>query len=138
MSTTTSPPIDKHPLACFQKAEAYHVAADKLLSVMDAERLPVRDLVLFLYHHAVELALKACLFAHGHSAPRRKKGQDIVELLARCKDRKLLSLPVEVSGIMATLHSGDEDDNRYRYDWFNLHVAKAIAEIRRGSGLDAD
>jgi hypothetical protein len=53
-----------HSLELFKEALAYQVSADRLYEQLAPQPrigLPLSDPVYFLYHHAAELALKACL-----------------------------------------------------------------------------
>jgi hypothetical protein len=55
---------DRHPKAYFDAARGYQSAADRLLlSIESGEKLLIRDPAYFLYAHALELALKACLLS---------------------------------------------------------------------------
>lgn len=57
---------------------------------MRAESLPLRDPTRLLYHHAVELALKACLLASGLSIPIGRAGHEITGLYSDCREHGLL------------------------------------------------
>ena len=51
----------------FKEALAYQISADRLLALIAPQPrigLPLSDPIYFLYHHAAELALQACLLAH--------------------------------------------------------------------------
>ena len=76
----------QHAVAVFEKAIAYRSAADKLLQEMKSpgSSLPFRDPTYFLYHHATELALKACLLSHG----LHKAGHNIQDLFELCLTNK--------------------------------------------------
>ena len=95
----------------FEEASAYRCAADKLLQVMQSpgNSLPLRDPTYFLYHHAIELILKACLLSHG----LHKTGHNIRVLSEFCRTNRFLSLDDVHFGI-ALLESGNIW-NRYRY-----------------------
>ena len=57
---------DRHPKVYLDAARGYQSAADRLLlSIESGEKLLIRDPTYFLYAHAVELALKACLLSCG-------------------------------------------------------------------------
>jgi hypothetical protein len=75
----SSPKEDPHAMAFFEGAITYQIAADKLREIMTAQPpsgLPLREPAYFLYHHAIELALKARLLSHGETGKtiRRRSG----------------------------------------------------------------
>jgi hypothetical protein len=79
-----SSPKNTHPMAHFEAAIAYQISANKLREIMNSQPpsgLPLRDPAYFLYHHSVELALKACLLSHGASI---QTGHDILAWFERC------------------------------------------------------
>jgi hypothetical protein len=47
------------------------------------------DPIYYLYHHAAELALRACLASH-NIHPRIKKDHSLAELLTRCREANVL------------------------------------------------
>lgn len=111
----------RNPKAYFDGAKAYQIAADRLyLSMKRGEkpRLPIRDPIYFLYAHAVELALKACLLACGFEPPRTaRNGHAIADLYDTCRQQKLLGADdpdLLLRNFVALLEQGNEE-NRYRY-----------------------
>jgi HEPN domain-containing protein len=109
----------RHPKAYFAAAKGYQAAADRLMQAMDAgEGLRVRDPTYFLYAHAVELALKACLLACGFNPPASgKKGHTIEKLYAECSSHKLLGMDDADRGMIKLIHhlgTGNEC-HEYRY-----------------------
>jgi hypothetical protein len=83
---------DRHPQAYFDAAKAYQAAADRLLqSSEDKEGLPIRDPTYFLYAHAVELALKACLLSHDFDpAGSGSAGHGIIGFYNECLTHKII------------------------------------------------
>jgi hypothetical protein len=83
---------DRHPKAYFDAARGYQSAADRLLlSIESGEKLLIRDPAYFLYAHAVELALKACLLSCGFDpASSGPAGHGIEGLHRECLGHKLL------------------------------------------------
>jgi hypothetical protein len=66
MQRNTPTAYRKHPKAYFDAAKNYQAAADRLMLAAEAgEPLPVSHPIYFLYAHAIELALKVCMLAHG-------------------------------------------------------------------------
>lgn len=124
----------RHAMAVFEKATAYRSAADKLLQVMKSpgNSLPLRDPIYFLYHHATELALKACLLTHD----LHKAGHDIGALFELCRTHKILGLNdvhFELHNLIVLLEGGNSR-NRYRYAVVNNSVAPALPWVQETVG----
>ena len=137
---------DRHPEAYFNAAKGYQAAADRLLQVIEArEGLPVRDPTCFLYAHAVELALKACLLARGFDPARSgSKGHLIGEHYDDCRRHKLLGMKdpdQETNNLIYFLGTGNEC-HQYRYpdkpkvprgfpdlSWTSEVVGRLISEV---------
>jgi HEPN domain-containing protein len=112
----------RHAMACFEKAIQFRNAAHKLLQVMKSpdNLLPFRDPTYFLYHHATELALKACLLSHGLS----RRGHNIGALFELCRANKFLGLNdvhFELHNVIVLLGGGNRWE-RYRYAGVNNNV----------------
>jgi HEPN domain-containing protein len=110
---------DRHPKAYVDAAKGYQAAADRLQQVIEAgEGLPVRDPACFLYAHAVELALKACLLARGSNPPRSgPAGHSIKGLYAECRRHKFLGMNdsnYDMHHLIHFLGAGNER-HQYRY-----------------------
>ena len=63
----SSPKEPSPAMEYFKEALAYQISADRLLALIAPQPrigLPLSDPIYFLYHHAAELALQACLLAH--------------------------------------------------------------------------
>ena len=102
-------PSSKETRLFFYGAIEYQIAANRLLETMRAESLPLRDPTHLLYHHAVELALKACLLASGLSIPIGRAGREITGLYADCRDNGLLgdNEYYDIHNLIALLESGN-------------------------------
>jgi hypothetical protein len=119
----------RHTIAVFEKAIAFRAAADKLFrEISPGNTLPLRDPTYFLYHHATELALKACLLSHG----RHKTGHNIKELLDLCWANKFLGLN-DVIFPIALLEGGNEW-NRYRYAVVNKTLTPELSWVHEAVG----
>jgi hypothetical protein len=82
MSSSKEPSL---AMEYFKEALAYQTSADSLHELLPARPrvgLPLSDPVYFLYHHAAELALQACLLSH--NLPERK-GHSIGALFEQCR-----------------------------------------------------
>jgi hypothetical protein len=82
MSSSKEPSL---AIEYFKEALAYRTSADRLHELLPAQPrigLPLSDPVYFLYHHAAELALQACLLSH--NLPERK-GHSIGALFEQCR-----------------------------------------------------
>ena len=104
---------DPHPKAYFDAARGYQSAADRLLlSTESGEKLLIRDPTYFLYAHAVELALKACLLSRGFNPPRRGPvGHRIDGLYHECRGHNLLGATDanrEINNLIYLLGTGNE------------------------------
>lgn len=126
----------------YKAALAYQDSADRLhelLPVQPRIGLPLSDPVYFLYHHAAELALKACLMSH--SLPVRS-GHNTGALFERCRREKLLGIVDvhrEMHNLMVFLDAGDNGQG-YRYArqsdfvpelaWVQEVVRKLIADVK--------
>jgi hypothetical protein len=120
-----SQPKNRYALAFLDGAIAYQVAANKLREIMNVQPpagLPLRDPTYFLYHHAVELALKACLLAHGATIQTGRTGHNISGLFDECQSKKFLKLKDEreINNLIAILGSGDNALG-YRYPQVSRH-----------------
>jgi len=114
-------PLHLHPVGWFQNAISFRSAADLLFEAItspDNNKRPLRDPVYFLYHQAVELALKACLTSRGLKVPEGGKDQhDIGKLFEWCRKEKLLGLGdkhFNTHNLIALLGQGNRWQ-RYRY-----------------------
>jgi len=103
-----------HAGAYFARARAFHVSAARLLAIMESEKLPVRDPIYFLYAHAVELALKACIRSQGLPT---EDTHAISEHYRECRALIGITDPHhDLRNLVALLESGDEGwKHRYRY-----------------------
>ena len=137
---------DRHPKAYFDAARGYQSAADRLLlSIESGEKLLIRDPTYFLYAHAVELALKACLLSCGFDpASSGPAGHRIEELYQECRGHKLLGtndVDREINNFVYFLGTGNEC-HQYRYPdkpaiaraipvltWTSEVVERLIAEV---------
>jgi hypothetical protein len=137
---------DRHPKAYFDAARGYQSAADQLLlSIESGEKLLIRDPTYFLYAHAVELALKACLLSSGFDpASAGPAGHSIEGLYQECRGHKLLGandVYREINSLVYFLGTGNEC-HQYRYPdklaipraipvlpWTREVVARLIAEV---------
>lgn len=137
---------DRHPKAYFDAARGYQSAADRLLlSIESGEKLLIRDPTYFLYAHAVELALKACLLSCGFDpASSGPAGHGIEGLYRECLGHKLLGTNDADRGIINLIHflgTGNEC-HQYRYPdkpaiqrgspvlpWTREVVERLIAEV---------
>src|SRR5580693_411403 len=72
----------RHAKAVFEKAIGYRSAADKLFEEIKspAHSLPLRDATYFLYYHATELVLKACLLSHDWPSQRGHNIEKLFDL----------------------------------------------------------
>ena len=114
-------PLHLHPVGWFENAISFRSAADLLFEAItspDNNKRPLRDPVYFLYHHAVELALKACLASRGLKVPEGGKDQhDIGKLFEWCRKKKLLGLDdkhFNMNNLIDLLGQGNRWQ-RYRY-----------------------
>ena len=137
---------ERHPKAYFDAAMGYQSAADRLRQVIEAgEGLPIRDPVYFLYAHAVELALKACLMSCGFAPARAgREGHGISEFFDQCREQRLISINDphrEMHNLVAFSANGNER-HQYRYPdkpvtprgipdlgWTKEAVAQLMAEV---------
>jgi hypothetical protein len=74
----------------FKEALAYQTSSERLHELLPAQPrigLPLSDPVYFLYHHAAELALQACLMSQNL---KKRKGHRIGALFEQCRKRQLL------------------------------------------------
>lgn len=105
----------RHALAVFEKAKSFRVAADKLFEEITSpgNSLHIRDPIYYLYHHATELALKACLLSQG----THKTGHNIKELFDLCWSNKFLDLSDTGSFVhfFIGIFEGGNQGNGYRY-----------------------
>ena len=118
-----------HAGAYFARARAFQVSAARLLEIMELEKLPVRDPIYFLYAHAVELALKACIRSKGLPT---EDTHAISEHYREC--RALISIAdpnCELHNLVALLEAGDGGwKHRYRYPGKSTHVIPDLAWVR--------
>jgi hypothetical protein len=110
---------DRHPKAYFEAACSYRATADELLAILETKepterQPPAEDPTYFLYAHAVELALKACLLSHGHPI---ENGHHISAYYDECRTAKLIEIKDrKFQGCIALLDAGNEIPlHRYRY-----------------------
>jgi hypothetical protein len=117
----------------FKEALAYQTSADNLhdlLPVQPRIGLPLSDPVYFLYHHAAELALHACLLSR--NLPEHK-GHSIGSLFERCQKKHLLGINDEhreIHNLMVFL-DGKDFGKGYRYASRNDFVPE-LAWVREG------
>lgn len=102
-----------HAGETFEMARSYQIAANRLLTAMRAEQLPLMDPTYFLYAHTVELALKALLQAQGISVTG---SHDIGDLFEDCRSKDLIGPDphFELHNLVVLLGAGNEG-HRYRY-----------------------
>ena len=138
MSSSKEPSL---AMEYFKEALAYQTSADRLHELLPAQPrigLPLSDPVYFLYHHAAELALQACLLAH--NLPERK-GHSIGALFEQCRKKHLLGTVDEhreMHRLMVFL-DGKDYGKGYRYarprdvvpqlGWVREGVGKLIADV---------
>jgi hypothetical protein len=108
-------PTEQDTGAVFEGAVQYHNAANKLFETIATPPLTLYPMY-FLYHHAVELALKACLLAGGLRYPTYATGLQITVLYECCLNNGLLrdSEDREMRNLVSMLESGNFG-HRYRY-----------------------
>src|SRR5215471_9636985 len=105
--------INLHPLGYFEKAVCFQSAADVLFETIRSagNQRPLRDPTYFLYHQAVELALKACLSSRGLDLPKEGRDQhDIEKFFEQCRAAKLLGLNdsnFNMHNLVVMLHKGN-------------------------------
>jgi HEPN domain-containing protein len=131
-------PNQKDTGAVFEGAVQYHNAADQLY-----QTLPMLYPMYFLYHHAIELALKACLLAGGLEYPTTgPDGHNITSLYERCRGNGVLvdDEQREMQFLVTMLESGNFG-HRYRYAehphrhampdyrWVNDAVDRLFAQV---------
>jgi hypothetical protein len=143
-SSKTLPPAMEY----FKKAVAYQLSADRLyeqidqpirtLPLRDPRMLPLHDPIYFLYHHATELALKACLMSHNLSV---RRGHRIEALFERWRTGRFLGADAEHREMHNLMVFLDADDNGqgYRYagqrdispqlGWVQEAIGKIIAAV---------
>ena len=125
----------------FKEAVAYQISADRLYEQIDSQTLktlPLRDPIYFLYHHASELALKACLLSHDLSV---RSGHSIGAFFERCRTRGFLGIDDEhreIHHLMVFLDATDYGEG-YRYagqndfrpdlPWVQEVIGKLIAAV---------
>ena len=83
----SSPKEPSLTIEYFKEAIAYQISADRLYEQIDSQtlkKLPLRDPIYFLYHHAAELALKACLLSHDPGKPPLDCQPEICSTFAHC------------------------------------------------------
>jgi HEPN domain-containing protein len=128
----------------FKEAVAYQISADRLYEQIDSQtlkKLPLRDPIYYLYHHASELALKACLLSHDLSV---RSGHSIGAFFERCRTRGFLGIDDEhhelhlIHLLMIFLDATDygkgyryarENDFRPTLRWVQEVVGKLIAAV---------
>jgi HEPN domain-containing protein len=132
-----------HSLELFKEALAYQVSADRLYEQLAPQPrigLPLSDPVYFLYHHAAELALKACLRSHNL---RPGKAHGVGELFQRCRTTGLLGIDDEhrdMHNLLVVLDGGRDEGRGYRYasrngfvpelEWVQEAVRKLMADVK--------
>jgi HEPN domain-containing protein len=125
----------------FEEALAYQTSADRLHELLPAQPrigLPLSDPVYFLYHHAAELALKACLLSHNLL---KRRGHNIGALFEQCRQKHLLGTVDEhreMYNLMVFLNGKDYGQG-YRYTrrsdfvpelaWVREGVRQLIADV---------
>src|SRR6266403_4132544 len=91
----SSPKEPSLAIEYFKEAIAYQISADRLYEQIDSQtlkKLPLRDPIYFLYRHAAELALKACLLSHDLSV---RSGHSIGAIFERCRKKGFLGMDDE-------------------------------------------
>ena len=123
----------------FTRALAYQASADTLRGQLPSQlHLPLGDPIYYLYHHAVELALRACLKANNLRA--EEKRHNIVKLFEQCKKEKLLGVTQEHSEMHQLLVylNVEGSGNAHRYtgsdlvpdlDWVKEVVRQLFADV---------
>ena len=147
MSSPKASPLRKHPLGYLEKALDFQSAADTLYEAIKCpdNKRPLRDPTYFLYLHAVELALKACLLSRDLEIPEGGQDpHDVEALFDRCRTAKLLGLNdryYNLHNLIVMLGEGNRW-HRYRYpgpnnqrpmpdlDWVQETVVQLIAAVR--------
>jgi HEPN domain-containing protein len=129
----------------FKAAIAYQISANRLYEQIDSQtlkKLPLRDPIYFLYHHAVELALKSCLLSHGLSV---RSGHSIGAFFERCRTKGFLGIDDDehhelhlMQGLVVFLDAADygrgyryarQNDIRPRLPWVQEVIGKLIAAV---------
>jgi HEPN domain-containing protein len=144
MSSPKKKPEKPHAMAFFDGAIAYQIAANKLREIMNSQPpsgLPLRDPTYFLYHHSVELGLKAWVLSHGESI---EKHHDIATLFEKCRTKGFLKIRDEHRELhnAIVLLGADNRGLGYRYaesnehiipdlDWVHEVVERLILEVIR-------
>ena len=106
-----------HAVDFLEGAISYRAAANKLRETMPYSGITLGYPVYFLYHHAVELALKACLLSHGAKIPTGPDGHDISASFDACRAKGFLKLKndeLSPRPLIAFLSAGT-DGIKYRY-----------------------
>jgi HEPN domain-containing protein len=109
-------PSEEDTGAVFEGAVQYLNAANILYEAITTERRAVIYPMYFLYHHAVELALKACLLAGGLRYPIDSTGHKITFLYGLGRDNGLLrdNETHDMQQLVSQLEAGNFR-HRYRY-----------------------
>ena len=137
----SSPKTPSLAIEYFKEAMAYQISANRLYEQIDSQtlkKLPLRDPIYFLYHHTVELALKACLLSHGLSV---RSGHSIEAFFERCRTIGFLGIDDEhreMQGLVVFLDAKDYGQG-YRYagqgdfrpdlPWVQEVIGKLIAAV---------
>src|ERR1041384_5332658 len=105
----------RHPSVFLNGAVRFRAAADALCTSGPAPSVGPHDRVIYnLYHHAVELILKAYIVAKCQPPEPVPWGHDLVKLLQRAQSKGLPVYnrrPNYVEFFVETLHSGNESEN---------------------------
>jgi len=137
----SSPKTPSLAIEYFKEAIAYQISANRLYEQIDSQTLikfPLRDPIYFLYHHAAELALKACLLSHDLSV---RSGHSIGAFFERCRKERFLGMDdehLEMHNLMVFLDATDKGEG-YRYagqsdfrpdvPWVQEVIGKLIAAV---------
>jgi HEPN domain-containing protein len=130
MSSSKEPSL---AMEYFKEALAYQTSADRLHDLLPAQPrigLPLSDPIYFLYHHAAELALQACLLSH--NLPERK-GHRIGALFEQCQKQQLLDINDEHGEMhyLMVFLDGEDFGKGYRYARRSDFVPE-LAWVREG------
>jgi hypothetical protein len=105
---------DRHPRRYYDFAKGYQIAADRLLLTIEAEGgTMMQSPVYFLYAHAIELALKACMLSRELKPPRGGgNAHNILMFFDQCRTGGIIDLTDKILLFNAL---GQNDYQGYRY-----------------------
>ena len=104
----------------FLSAINYRDAANTIHATMETrssqEAYGLIDPAYYLYAHAIELALKACLHCHGEKVPHGLPGHAIVEIYPECRTKGYLTADDMDSSVQSLTMLGQANEKyEYRY-----------------------